>query len=1260
MGVFYVSGEGSLIIGRDPGCDCVIDESYVSRRHLRIDPVTCDAAEVCIPGINGAVIGGRTVKKGFRGYIRAGDTVAIGKHLIVWTGKRKGFAEFVHGLSVRRPPEGESVEIEGPPQRKIPEKPSIALAAGPALTMAIPIMLGAGREVAVLSSLFAALWASINVISRIRRNRAEETRRRNTYLSYLQDMENIIQRKSEEARRQLLDAFPYAGAYFKDGGDPFLLWPQTFEERDTLFVRLGTGVTANPVDIIIPKERFAGVDDSLRALPALVKEKYAHISGAPVLSDLKCGAIHGIVLENAKDTEVFASLVLQIAADHTPDSLRMVVNVREDLIRRFIWVVWLPFYVKDADDDFPGITVAVTDDISAACRFAKLKYVVILIKDRKGSFPAGSMQLYPKIGCAYDTVPEALCYSYAATLSRLWQNAGKNSRIPDTVPFKDLFDTLFVTDDTDEMTKQLTDIIIRNHAGCDITASFSAPIGMAEDGRTIFLDLHEKAAGPHGLVAGTTGSGKSELLTTMILSFAMHYPPDKLAFFLIDYKGGGMSGLFRNLPHLLGSISNLSPNESMRAMKALKSENIRRQTIFSKAGVNNINDYTKLYDDGLVSEPLPHILIIIDEFAQMRTEEPEFMDGLISISQIGRSLGMHLILATQKPAGVIDDKIRGNTRFRIALRLVDRSDSMDMLQRGDATQLTGCGRAYLQVGADEIFECFQSAYAMGEVSDAGDGPKIYTDILCTREVTPERNIRESEDELTETKETQTWYELTMKALIAADRTENKPKPACLWLPAVPPDIYDEESFAVFDVPDRQKYEYVSYDPAALGHILIIGKSGSGKSELVKTLLARSKRECFTYIIDHGGGRLKDEAGSSRCGGYIGEDQDDDILRMTAFISGQLTERRRHGLQNMKDTYPTVLVLDNFREVTASSDQEAHEHIRRILMLGRSADIYVLATSLTPPEPKDMKLFDTYLFLGNEDPYTTASSFGVFARDIPVVSEYPGRGVGLLDGRPYEFQSIRLKKPFERPPDIRAPGYPHVPASPELEDLLKRALEEIPVKSFTAKRSDDLMLPIGYIQKSGKIYTLPLGCINCILIGGNAYSGRQLLFNISIIAAGYGIKCVQAKTHATLLSICRNSTDFKIVMIGSIQDFLKEFYDTPENIDKEEELTKIFENPTDERYFGLQGQVVIGVIENETKNSFAGRRIFDSMTRHPYGILIGESPEENRIFDFSYLPFSQFQKSQTRGNATIARYDENRYFGDVILPSLFNVDNSQSL
>src|SRR5699024_489069 len=216
--------------------------------------------------------------------------------------------------------------------------------------------------------------------------------------------------------------------------------------------------------------------------------------------------------------------------------------------------------------------------------------------------------------------------------------------------------------------------------------SMAVPLGLRGKDDIVALNLHEKAHGPHGLVAGTTGSGKSEIIQSYILSLAVNFHPHEVAFLLIDYKGGGMANLFKHLPHLLGTITNLDKAQSLRALASIKAELQKRQRLFGECDVNHINQYQKLYKEGKVEEPMPHLFLISDEFAELKAEQPDFMKELVSTARIGRSLGIHLILATQKPTGVVDDQIWSNSKFKLALKVQNESDSKEILKTPDAAE----------------------------------------------------------------------------------------------------------------------------------------------------------------------------------------------------------------------------------------------------------------------------------------------------------------------------------------------------------------------------------------------------------------------------------------------------------------------------------------------------------------------------------------------------------------------------------------------
>lgn len=191
---------------------------------------------------------------------------------------------------------------------------------------------------------------------------------------------------------------------------------------------------------------------------------------------------------------------------------------------------------------------------------------------------------------------------------------------------------------------------------------------------------------------------------------AVRFPPDVVSFVLIDFKGTGLLLPFQNLPHLAGRISDLDTSIG-RNLIALEYELTRRKELLDRWKVSNISDYRRLLREGKADEQLGYLFIVIDEFAEFKNRFPEFMQAVNRVFAVGRTLGVHMILLTQKPAGVVDDKMNANTRFRWCLKVANAADSREMLHHTDAAQITTPGRAYVQVGEDEVYEQIQSYWS---------------------------------------------------------------------------------------------------------------------------------------------------------------------------------------------------------------------------------------------------------------------------------------------------------------------------------------------------------------------------------------------------------------------------------------------------------------------------------------------------------------------------------------------------------------------
>ena len=418
--------------------------------------------------------------------------------------------------------------------------------------------------------------------------------------------------------------------------------------------------------------------------------------------------------------------------------------------------------------------------------------------------------------------------------------------------------------------------------------SLSVPVGINQEGELFKMDAHEKGFGPHGLVAGTTGSGKSEWLVTYILSLAVNFHPDEVQFVLIDYKGGGLALSFENkelgvkLPHLAGTITNLDKSAINRALTSIEAELKSRQKIFNDAREKlhessmDIKKYQQLYRKGLVDTPVSHLFLISDEFAELKSQQPEFLDQLVSTARIGRSLGVHLILATQKPSGVVNEQIWSNSRFHVCLRVQDKGDSSAMIRTPDAAMLKTTGAFYLQVGFNEYYGLGQSAWAGAKyhpsdiVKKAIDDNVQYIDNLG--------NTINTYDSYTDVKEdTEDHGEelLNIVSYIAEISKQDKVVGKQLWLPNIDEEIYLDDikkkyewqptkfnlqtAIGEYDNPTLQTQGLLSLDFSK--NTAIYGEGGSGKENLLATIIwssitEHSPDELNYYIIDFGAETLR--------------------------------------------------------------------------------------------------------------------------------------------------------------------------------------------------------------------------------------------------------------------------------------------------------------------------------------------------------------------------------------------------------------------
>ncbi|HEY4153398.1 MAG TPA: FtsK/SpoIIIE domain-containing protein, partial [Pseudolysinimonas sp.] len=504
-----------------------------------------------------------------------------------------------------------------------------------------------------------------------------------------------------------------------------------------------------------------------------------------------------------------------------------------------------------------------------------------------------------------------------------------------------------------------------------------AVVGESIDG-AFSIDL--SADGPHALIAGTTGSGKSELLQTLVASLAVANRPDEMNFVLVDYKGGAAFKDCVDLPHTVGMVTDLDTHLVERALESLGAELRRREQLLAAAGAKDLPDYLDLRAKQPTLAAIPRLTIVIDEFASLARELPDFVKGLVNIAQRGRSLGIHLILATQRPSGVVSPEIRANTNLRIALRVTDASESSDVIDAPDAARISKAtpGRAYVRLGASSLVP-FQAGRVGGRrpglVLEAGADPLIRTMTLADlAEPAPAATTSEGGKE--------DASDTDLRALVAAIRAAaeslgiaDQPRP---WLPALPSDLTietlvrsfgaDPKAFAygVEDHPSEQRQNAALVDLDSFGHLFVIGAPRSGRSQTLRTLAgvgaARVRAgDLHLHAIDCGNGALLPLADFPHAGVIAQRHQTERVQRLLARLVAEVGVRQavlsaggfadlaeQRAVAGTADRLPHIVLLIDLWEgfLTSFGNIEAGapvEHVQFLLREGASVGVHLVVS-----------------------------------------------------------------------------------------------------------------------------------------------------------------------------------------------------------------------------------------------------------------------------------------------------------------------------
>ncbi|WP_157964914.1 FtsK/SpoIIIE domain-containing protein [Amedibacterium intestinale] len=469
--------------------------------------------------------------------------------------------------------------------------------------------------------------------------------------------------------------------------------------------------------------------------------------------------------------------------------------------------------------------------------------------------------------------------------------------------------------------------------------SLRVPIGIDEFNEYIWLDAHENAHGPHGLFAGTTGSGKSECILTYILSLSIQFSYEDVCFVIIDYKGGMMANALQGLPHVSCIMTNLCEDERRRMHLSLQSEVNRRQQIFANdsLGSMDIYKYQKLVHEQKRKKPIPHMFIVIDEFAQLKQQYPDFLDFLKQIARIGRSLGIHLLLATQKPFGVVDEEIWSNSHFHLCLKVQDRQDSMDMLKNDDAVYLKNPGEFYLQVGNNEVYVKGKSAWTQQPYIDEKTKNDKEDKVL---------RIFNQQKELLKEVKPKTYREHTELQMIVF-YLKKIAKGKCakqLFFPNLKPDLERIKSSLqncwnmgmVDDISKQSQYPWI-LDISQFHHLLLI--DSKEKASFLNVFLQENENlyqdnPVYVYILAVHPGSKESLLQYPSVQEAISVEESEKIKHFLSYLKNRIRKRKK----NAEEKNDIVIVLQEF-EYFKETFPELMEDILFLLREGEKTNIH---------------------------------------------------------------------------------------------------------------------------------------------------------------------------------------------------------------------------------------------------------------------------------------------------------------------------------
>ena len=1095
---------GTYVIGRAKSSDLPLpSDELVSRRHARIRISAEGAVVEDMASSNGTLVNGETIATPSR--LASGAVIELGDTFLSLS------MEAGPGATTSPTPDGTRI-FNRPPRilaRPEPVRLSVPAPPGPRQDVAfsvvgivLPLIIGVAmalllKPIFILFALLSPVMAVSTYVTNRRKgassHRAAMAQYQDRKARYANDLNSAIDREATYLRAASPDPPEIAAI----AGAPLTrLWERRRDDRDFLSLRIGLANKQSSIELI-----GGSRPDDRESLP----EDQPMLMGVPATVDLATVGILGLAGDSEQTESLSRWLVCQLAALHAPDDLQVVILAGSGDVGAWEWSMWLPHlrmngdiclgFGEDAATQLAGRLAATTDARIQQRDNTRVHEqtqtdpaIVVLLGASHGmrSTPgiAKILRVGPSVGvyciCLAESSPQLPeeCRAVATFRSgehdsielRLSEGSGLEDIVPDQVGrewaeevARDLaplridrqrqsssgIPDALVLLELLEMEPPTAQTIVNRWALGGRTTS--AAIGATASG-PLALDL--SSDGPHGLVAGTTGSGKSELLQTLIASLAVANRPDALNFVLVDYKGGSAFSACARLPHTVGMVTDLDGHLTERALISLAAEVRDREQLFRSVGAKDIDDYWRGIDRAGPTPSVPmlaRIVIVIDEFASLVEEIPEFVDGLIDLARRGRSFGIHLILATQRPAGVVSPAIKTNTNLRIAMRVTDAMDSTDVIDSQVAARIAKNtpGRAFARVGHDQLTE-FQAARVGGRrrrLDTSQSRPTL-------RALTPEELFRPVPARVeSDSADDETDLDVLVDAIRDASELEGISPAGSPWLPPlakvlVLDELRDDHEpagtsqsipFGLEDLPSERDRAVVSLDLGDGGHLIVAGDPGSGRSTVLRTIAGAAAgqlnpTQLHLYGIDCGNGALAPMAELPHCGAVVSRSEiertDRLLSKLTADVArrqgvlaaggfSSIAEQHRHCEPSDRLPY-LLLMIDRWEGFTNAFENvdggRLVSSLQYLLREGSSAGLSIVLTgdrSVLLGKMATMTEFRLVLRLNDRAGYSLA---GLNPRHLP--DEIPaGRAFRADSGR--EVQIALLAPETGGPAQVRA-------------------------------------------------------------------------------------------------------------------------------------------------------------------------------------------------------------------------------------------------